>query len=363
MWKVLDTGSCKLRASDRIEHFIEDDTPTLSYKSDHFHFWISEKENESIFDIKLRQAWEKAQKEGVFRYILNISEWKILEGPYKLLAQLNPDRAFRRRTPEHITSMSQPFDPTKFNFTRLSKNEIMFKIKDEDEDDIVAVNVSPIEWCHSLLIVKYLQCLPQSMTQYSLQKAVELLLLSSSPYFRVAYNSLCAFASVNHLHWHLYYLKHKMLLEYIDVQPYQGSIFLLENFASKGFCFKLSSSGKVETFVSSIFSLVTYLQRHQIAHNVYITRAKTKSTEEGYDDVRTYVWARKSHVDVKDTSLFNPAVCELFGHISIKTEEAYRNLTEETIAKILDDVTRESFLMVKKDICKIVENEMTTNEK
>lgn len=278
----------------------------------------------------------------------------MLEGSYKLVAQLNPDRAFRRRTPEHITTMLQPFDPTKFNFTRLSKSEIMFKIKDKDEGDIIAVNVSPIEWCHSLLIVKYLQCLPQSMTQYSLRKAVDLLLLSSSPYFRLAYNSLCAFASVNHLHWHLYYLKHKMLLEHIEVQLYHGSVFLLENFASKGFCFKLSSSKDVETFVSSIFSLVSYLQENQIAHNVYITRAKTDSKKEEYDDVRAYIWARKSHIDVKDTSLFNPAVCELFGHISIKTEEAYRNLTEETIAKILDDVTREPFLIVKKDLSKIV---------
>lgn len=77
--------------------------------------------------------------------------------------------------------MLQPFDPTKFNFTKLSKSEIMFKIENEDDSDIIAVNVSPIEWCHSLIIIKYLQCLPQSITWYSLQKAIEILLLSSSP--------------------------------------------------------------------------------------------------------------------------------------------------------------------------------------
>ncbi|KAF7395633.1 hypothetical protein HZH68_009683 [Vespula germanica] len=316
----------------------------------------SGKENESEFDIKLKQAWEKAQKDKVFRYVLNISNWRVLEGPYKLLAQLNPDRAFRRRTPEHITTMLQPFDSTKFNFTRLPESEIMFKIQNEGYSDIIAVNVSPIEWCHSLIIIKYLQCLPQSITQYSLQKAIEILLLSSSPYFRVAYNSLCAFASVNHLHWHLYYLKHNMLLEYIDVQPYQGSLFLLENFPSKGFCFKLSSSNKIEIFVSSIFSLVNYLQKHQIAHNVYVTRAKTISSKEVHDDVRAYVWARKSHVDVKDTTLFNPAVCELFGHISIKTEEIYQNLTEAAIVKILDHITKESYLLIKNDLHKIIQN-------
>lgn len=164
-------------------------------------------------------------------------------------------------------------------------------------------------------------------------------------------------------------------------------MFLLENFPSKGFCFKLSSSKKIENFVSSIFSLVNYLQKHQIAHNIYVTRAKTINSEEVYDDVRAYVWARKSHVDVKDTTLFNPAVCELFGHISIKSsylielifffksismyfitisvynalcflflvaEEAYQNLTEATIAKILDYVTKEPYLLIKKDLHKII---------
>ncbi|XP_035743381.1 GDP-D-glucose phosphorylase 1-like isoform X1 [Vespa mandarinia] len=332
----------------------EKDIPNLNYNYNNFHFSISEKENESEFDIKLKQAWEKAQKDGVFRYLLNISSWRILEGPYRLLVQLNPDRAFKRRTPENITTMLQPFDPTKFNFTRLSKSEIMFKIENEDDSDIIAVNVSPTEWCHSLLIIKYLQCLPQSITWYSLQKAIEILLLSSSPYFRIAFNSLCAFASVNHLHWHLYYLKHNMLLEYIEVQPYQGSLFLLENFPSKGFCFKLSSSKKIETFVSSIFSLVNYLQKNQIAHNVYVTRAKTINSKEVYDDVRAYVWARKSHFDVKNTTLFNSATCELFGHIFIKTEEAYQNLTESTIAKILESVTEQPYLLIKKDLHKIM---------
>lgn len=102
-----------------------------------------------------------------------------------------------------------------------------------------------------------------------------------------------------------------------------------------------------------------------------------------HDDVRAYVWARKSHVDVKDTTLFNPAVCELFGHISIKSsysieliffftsismyfitcslfsliaEEIYQNLTEAAIVKILDHITKESYLLIKNDLHKIIQN-------
>ncbi|KAI4503534.1 hypothetical protein M0802_000937 [Mischocyttarus mexicanus] len=328
--------------------------PNLSYNSNDFHLLIEENENPSKFDIQLKQAWEKAQHDKMFRYELNINNWKIIEGPYKLLAQLNPDRGFKRRKPEHFTTMLMPFDLTKFNFTKLQKNEIMFQIKNKDCDDIIAINNSPMEWCHSLLIVKYLQCLPQSITQYSLQKAIEILLLSNSPYLRLSYNSLCAFASINHLHWHLYYLKHKMLLEYIDLQSHNGSLFLLENFPSKGFCFKLSASKKLETFVSLIFSFVNYLIKHQIAHNIYITRAKTTHLKEEYDDIRAYVWARKSQVEVKDTTLINPAACEFFGHIAVKTEEDYQKLTEEMIVQILDNVTSEPYLLIKKDLHKII---------
>ncbi|KAI4482587.1 hypothetical protein M0804_008440 [Polistes exclamans] len=341
----------------------DEDIPNFSYESNNFHLLIGENENESEFDMQLKRAWEKAQKDGVFRYKLNIGNWRIIEGSYKFLAQFNPDRACKRRKPENITTMLMPFDSTKFNFTKLQRNEIMFKIKDQEDSDIIAINDSPMEWCHSLLIVKYLECLPQRITQYSLQKAFEILLLSSSPYLRIGFNSLCAFASVNHLHWHLYYLKHKMLLEYIDVQPHEGSLFLLENFPSKGFCFKLSSSKKLETLVSSIFLFVNYLLKHQIAHNLYITRAKTTHLKKEYDDVRAYVWARKSQADVKNTTLINPAICEFFGHIVISEEKQYQNLTEEMIVQILDSVTREPYLLIKKDLHKIIENEITKNER
>jgi hypothetical protein len=44
------------------------------------------------------------------------------------------------------------------------------------------------------------------MTESSIETALELSLLSSSYGFFVGFNSLCALASVNHLHFHAYYL-------------------------------------------------------------------------------------------------------------------------------------------------------------
>lgn len=94
--------------------------------------------------------------------------------------QLNPDRAQSRRAPESITSMLQPFSPIGFNFTKLTQQEILFDIGNGDTNDIIAINASPLEQSHCLLLTERLKCLPQIMTEYSLHKVLELCLLSKS---------------------------------------------------------------------------------------------------------------------------------------------------------------------------------------
>jgi len=63
---------------------------------------------------------------------------------------------------------------------------------------------------------------------------------------------------------------------------------------------------------------VNYLQLRQMPHNVYITRAKSKSSDELYNDLRIYIWVRKPLIGAKDITTFIPAGCEFFGHITIK---------------------------------------------
>ncbi|CAH2055791.1 unnamed protein product, partial [Iphiclides podalirius] len=65
------------------------------------------------------------------RIVNNIRE-RIVEGNY--LLQLNPDRSFNRRTPEQIENIIQPFDKDKFNFTKVSKDEIIFTFFEKDNE-------------------------------------------------------------------------------------------------------------------------------------------------------------------------------------------------------------------------------------
>ncbi|KAL6444083.1 hypothetical protein ACFW04_001792 [Cataglyphis niger] len=322
--------------------------PTFFYDAKDFNIAVKlYKEQESLFDNVLQQTWKQAEEMKAFRYILNIRSSKSLKGKYKFLAQLNPDRAQYRRTPESITSMLQSFNSTGFNFTKLTQQEILFDIGNGDTNDIIAINASPLEQGHCLVLTERLKCLPQVMTEYSLYKVVELCLLSNSWSLRAAFNSLCAHASVNHLHWHLYYLKYEMLLEYIDLCSYMSGIDLLINYPAKGFCLKLSNFKSIKDFVSQTFLVVNYLQLQQIAHNVYITRAKSQPNDDLYNDIRIYIWARKPFIGVKDTIAFIPAVCELFGHLSIRDEDVYNNLMEDEVSNVLNDITDEYFSVIK----------------
>lgn len=61
--------------------------------------------------------------------------------------------------------------------------------------------VSPIEYGHVLLIPRVLDCLPQKIDHEGLMLSLHFAKEASNPFFRVGYNSLGAFATINHLHF------------------------------------------------------------------------------------------------------------------------------------------------------------------
>ena len=63
------------------------------------------------------------------------------------------------------------------------------------------LQVSPIEYGHVLLIPRVLDRLPQKIDPESFLLALQMAAEAASPYFRLGYNSLGAFATINHLHF------------------------------------------------------------------------------------------------------------------------------------------------------------------
>lgn len=70
---------------------------------------------------------------------------------------------------------------------------------------LVAVNASPLERDHSLIIPSVNKCNPQVLTLQAVRIAVDLMLLVDDDMFHILFNSLLGQASVNHLHLHAMY--------------------------------------------------------------------------------------------------------------------------------------------------------------
>lgn len=66
---------------------------------------------------------------------------------------------------------------------------------------MAALQVSPIEYGHVLLVPRVLDCIPQRLDADNLLLALHFAHEADNPYLRLGYNSLGAFATINHLHF------------------------------------------------------------------------------------------------------------------------------------------------------------------
>lgn len=112
----------------------------------------------------------------------------------------------------------QPWDAKKFNFQKALQQEILFQYEAglpdhgnqlkfipaspaNNSPNLVFINVSPIEYGHVLLVPRVMDDLTQLVDQKSMRLALQFCEHSSNPYFRLCYNSLGAYGTINHLHF------------------------------------------------------------------------------------------------------------------------------------------------------------------
>lgn len=197
-------------------------------------------------------VWDTLNKvEGLFRNP-NVSLWKrkfwlenerSLSSPSSSLANSfiithNPDHKRMKRPPSttvapSVALVSRPYNPEAFNFTKASLREVVCLVKlraneppsfswlspltnagdnfdlasfPSNDSDVhpVFVNVSPIFRGHGLFVPQVLRGNAQVATTSLLTLGVRLTLLfaSETSDFKCGFNSLSAFASVNHFHLH-----------------------------------------------------------------------------------------------------------------------------------------------------------------
>jgi GDP-D-glucose phosphorylase len=349
--------------------------------------------NEDRFDILLGKLWDLAQEKGIFRYKFKKLPSKVLPGKYHFFTQLNPDRAEKRREPQIIESLHQPFNELEFNFRKVKPQEILLQLKpwwsspeeacgrnkadcivpnpsesikgplpsshdellSDESDHKVLINASPFEYGNVLLVPFIHSNHPQLITRQGLRLALELLLLSRSRDFRVGFNSLCAYASVNHCHFHAYYLQHRLYLESAELKLLSGPCMEICDYPAPGFVFvltELKDEEMLDGYISDIYKLVAFFQENNLPYNLYAMRGLTpNSSGSGQAEaIRLFLWARSPSFGNKVCDAFNPALCELGGHFPIKNESAYEKISEDAAAAELRSITEDVFARIRNQV-------------
>jgi len=308
-------------------------------------------------DSLLLGLWEERMQRGLFRYDVTICETKVIPGNYGFIAQLNEGRHLKKRPTEfRVDKVQQDFDPSKFNFTKVGQEEVLFRFEESGEDkvqylekapvldspNVIAINVSPIEYGHVLLVPRVLDCLPQRIDHDSLLLALHLAAEAGNPSFRLGYNSLGAFATINHLHFQAYYLALPFPVEKAPTKrvPWKSEkagvkIFELYNYPVRGLVFE--GGNTLEDLSNAVGSSCICLQYNNIPYNVLVADCGKRVF------LFPQCYAEKQALgevdqEILDTQV-NPAVWEISGHMVLKRKQDFDRASEDYAWKLLAEVS------------------------
>ncbi|KAJ8754897.1 hypothetical protein K2173_015409 [Erythroxylum novogranatense] len=311
----------------------------------------------AFLDSLLLGEWEDRMQRGLFRYDVTACETKVIPGRYGFIAQLNEGRHLKKRPTEfRVDKVLQPFDGNKFNFTKVGQEEVLFQFEASEDGEVqffpsapvdcenspsmVVINVSPIEYGHVLLIPSILDCLPQSIDHESLLLAIYMAVEAGSPFFRLGYNSLGAFATINHLHFQAYYLTvpfpvEKAPAKKITTLDVGVKISELVNYPVRGLIFE--GGNTLQDLSTTVSNACICLQNNNIPFNVLISDCGNRIF------FFPQCYAEKQALgevspELLDTQV-NPAVWEISGHMVLKRKKDYEEASEENAWRLLAEVS------------------------
>ncbi|PON41182.1 GDP-L-galactose/GDP-D-glucose phosphorylase [Parasponia andersonii] len=311
----------------------------------------------AFLDSLVLGQWEDRVQRGLFRYDVTACETKVIPGRYGFVAQLNEGRHLKKRPTEfRVDKVLQPFDENKFNFTKVGQEEVLFQFEASEDGDIqffpsapidaenspsvVAINVSPIEYGHVLLIPRILDCLPQRIDRESFLLALHMAAEAGNPYFRLGYNSLGAFATINHLHFQAYFLAVPFPIEKAPtkkVTTLDGGVKISElvNYPVRGLV--LEGGNTMEHLSYAVSDACICLQDNNIPYNVLIADCGNRIF------LLPQCYAEKQALgevsaELLDTQV-NPAVWEISGHMVLKRKKDYEEASEENAWRLLAEVS------------------------
>ena len=359
----------------------------------------------SDFDRVLIEAWEDRFAGGLFRYDVTAVLTRLIEGPSRYVAQYNEGRATKKRQTEFkMDLVCQEFDGKKFNFTKADQKEVLFTFEEQDEDEeeneneepgrtefiergeiskspnLVLINVSPIEYGHVLLCPRVSEMLPQQIFADALIPPLRMCAESKNPYFRVGYNSLGAYATINHLHFQAYYLMEAFPIERALSKPFAEDVFKnpkrpmgkqvhaeclrVYDYPVRCIVFELGSKGFVD-LAKWIGRACSRLQKRNIPFNLLMTDHGARVFL--IPQIFSHKIAQNKIPEwIVDTGI-NPAVFEISGHMLFKREEDYEICSEAMASGILASasIEEDEFCDLMREVLdreRIEEGEEESNE-
>lgn len=335
-------------------------------------------ETSFLLNLLLGQ-WENRMNRGLFRYDVTTCKTKVIPGDHGFIVQLNEGRHLLKRPTEfRVDQVLQDFDERKFNFTKVGQEEVLFMFEQSDDryshffpsapaifkpssPNVVAINVSPIEYGHVLLIPRVLDRLPQRIDCASFFLALSLAREAADPFFRVGYNSLGAFATINHLHFQAYYLASPLPVERVPTLRVMTSASVQRNglvvsqllkFPVRSLVFE--GGDTLWDLSNAVASSCMCLQRNNIPFNVLIANCSKRVFlfPQCYAEKQARGEVSQQHLETQ----VNPAVWEIGGHIVLKRREDFKNASEDSAWRLLSEVSlsEESFQEVKAHISEAV---------
>lgn len=383
----------------------------------------------SLLDAALLALWDERAERGLFRYDVTACPTRVLPGVWGFVAQLNEGRATLKRPTEfRVDAVVQPFDGSKFNFKKAYAREVLFAFEPRPGGDharplpghplglaggrapgvpapaledgarmgssphLIVINVSPIDYGHVLLVPSVLDDLPQLLTPATLRLALQFAQEAGNPYLRVGFNSLGAYATINHLHFQAYYLAATMPYERAPTtllprkqQPRSSSsnggvgggagaaspaglltppllsraealvgapvagvrLSRTSDYPVRGF---VAEGGTLAARAAVVGAAAVELQRRNQPHNVLVSDAGGRV----FLFPQRYA-QRQARGEVEQELLetgVNPAAFEIAGHMVMKRREDYDAVSQDLAWRLLDAIslTEEAFLALAEDL-------------
>ncbi|KAM7538511.1 hypothetical protein Aperf_G00000065795 [Anoplocephala perfoliata] len=287
------------------------------------------------FDQIFKSAWKAIADGGCLKYKLeDPPNMKPFDAELmRVFVLVLMSRFDKRREPTSFKMIDEPCSKDIFNFTKIKPSETLFHLSFEDIDNCdghIIANASPFMFGHSLIVPNCNELMNQVLRKSPLHLALKIMLLSA--------DDLLAYASVNHLHFHLWYSTQRL---YASNCPVRRKEFLpryleLDFHPVDNFVFEFNNLEDFHSTFECLWRVIEECHRLRIAHNLYAARNTTGI-------LRVVFWPRRSAFGAKacqrhlgcgneasyppHTLDFDVAVAELAGMLVVPDVNIAQELT------------------------------------